>query len=193
MENNFAKHTHHHNGKVAYLESAARRAEFSPAQLLDQMLLQKTDKVLDFGAGTGYFTLPLAKKVEGTVYALDIDGAMLEMIRTKAEEQQIPNIQLIQGESNRIPLPNASIDHIVASLVLHEIHPLEETLQQFRNVLKIGGSLVCLELEPKRAPNEKAPRITYAELERKLEGSGMRIIKKQFLTDDLYLMIAENQ
>lgn len=193
MKNNFAKHTHHHNGKVAYLESAARRAEFSPAQLLDRMPLRKTDNVLDFGAGTGYFTLPLAKKLEGTVYALDIDGAMLEMIRTKAEEQQIPNIQLIQGESNRIPLPNASIDHIVASLVLHEIHPLEETLQQFRNVLKIGGSLVCLELEPKRAANEKAPRITYAELERKLEGSGMRIIKKQFLTDDLYLMIAENQ
>lgn len=195
MENNFdqSKHTHHHGGKIAYLESAARKAELSPELLMDMIPLRKVDHILDFGAGTGYFTLPFAKKVEGTVYALDIDQTMLEMIRSKAEQQHITNIQLIRGGSDSIPLPDASIDVIMASLVLHEVNPLEETLQQFKNVMKKDGHLICIELEPKQTANERAPRITCAKMEEKLVNSGMQIIQKKFLSEFLYILIAKKQ
>ncbi|GKW44713.1 class I SAM-dependent methyltransferase [Planococcus sp. NCCP-2050] len=194
MENNFSKskHTHHHGGKIAYLESAARKAELSLERLMDIIPLKKADQILDFGAGTGYFTLPFAKKVEGMVYALDIDQTMLEMIRSKAEQEHITNIQLIRGGSDSIPLPDASIDVIMASLVLHEVNPLEKTLQQFMNVLKRNGHLICIELEPKQA-SERAPRITCAKMEEKLVKSGMQIIEKKFLTEFLYILIAKKQ
>ncbi|RCW63337.1 class I SAM-dependent methyltransferase [Saliterribacillus persicus] len=71
-------HCKHSKGKVSYLESPERRKEFSPEQLLNMIPLKETDNVLDFGAGTGYFTIPMAEKTKGNVYALDIDAAMLE-------------------------------------------------------------------------------------------------------------------
>ncbi|UJF28545.1 class I SAM-dependent methyltransferase [Planococcus sp. 107-1] len=154
--------------------------------------LKKADHILDFGAGTGYFTLPFAQKVDGTVYALDIDQTMLEMIRSKAEQEHITNIQLILAGNDRLPLPDASVDVIMASLVLHEVNPLEETLQQFMNVLKSGGHFICIELEPTQA-SERAPRITCAKMEEKLVNSGMQIIEKKFLTEFLYVLIAKKQ
>ena len=62
-------HGKHSKGKVSYLESPERRKEFSPEQLLNRIPLKETDSILDFGAGTGYFSIPVAKKTVGKVYA----------------------------------------------------------------------------------------------------------------------------
>ena len=65
-------------GKISYLESPQRRKEFSPEQLLNRIPVKETDSILDFGAGTGYFSIPAAKRIKGNLYAMDIDATMLE-------------------------------------------------------------------------------------------------------------------
>ncbi|WP_373893319.1 class I SAM-dependent methyltransferase [Virgibacillus sp. CBA3643] len=80
-----------HKEKVSYLESPERRKEFSPEQLLNMIPLKETDNILDLGAGTGYFSIPVAKRTTGNVYALDIDAAMLEIIKEKALKEQLTN------------------------------------------------------------------------------------------------------
>ncbi len=138
----------HSKGKVSYLESPQRRKEFSPEQLLNIIPLKETDYILDFGAGTGYFSIPVAKKIKGNVYALDTDATMLEIINEKTLEEQVTNIVTVEGSMEALPFADGLIDIIIASLVLHEIQPLAPLLQQMKHVLKTEGYLICLELEP---------------------------------------------
>lgn len=185
--------TAHQHGKVSYLESAKRKAEFSPEQLLNRIPLKSTDHILDFGAGTGYFTIPAAKRVDGQVFALDIDRDMLEMISQKAAEEGLTNIVPLLGGNIAIPLPDASIDVVIASLVLHEIHPLAATLTQIKDVLKGDGYLVVIELEPKGQSAHKAPRISLAGMEQELERAGLHMTEKFFPAESLYVLIAQKQ
>ncbi|WP_170007315.1 class I SAM-dependent methyltransferase [Bacillus fonticola] len=180
----------HSKGKVSYLESPERRKEFSPEQLLNMIPLKETDSILDFGAGTGYFSIPAAKRIMGNVYALDIDAAMLEIIKEKALKEQLTNIVPVQGSMEALSLPDGSIDMIIASLVLHEIQPLAPLLHQMKNVLKKEGYLICLELQPKGS-SEKAPRITLEGMEQEMKEAGFQVTEKFFPAKSLYILVAQ--
>ncbi|MFB1083051.1 class I SAM-dependent methyltransferase [Jeotgalibacillus sp. JSM ZJ347] len=179
-----------HHGKVSYLESAERRKAFSPEHLLDMIPLNESDHMLDFGAGTGYFTIPAAKRLEGKVYVMDIDPDMLEMINEKAVKAQLDHIVTVEGSIEALPLPAGSIDVVIASLVLHEIQPLAPLLKQMRNVLKNNGYLICLELEPKKSSGH-APRITQEGMKREMIEAGFEIKEVYEPADSLYLVIAQ--
>lgn len=183
-------HCKHSKGKVSYLESPERRKEFSPEQLLDMIPLKETDNILDFGAGTGYFSIPAAKRTKGNVYALDIDADMLDIINEKALKEKLTNIVPVQGSMEALPLPDGSIDLILASLVLHEIQPLAPLLHQMKNVLKIEGYLICFELEPKGS-FEKAPRITLEGMDQEMKEAGFQVKEKFFPAESLYMLVAQ--
>jgi|GEM_PF-4170706 len=57
--------------------------------------IKKTDNILDLGAGTGYLANTAAQMVDGLVYALDMNPKMLTIIESKAQDENITNIQLI--------------------------------------------------------------------------------------------------
>lgn len=190
-EHNKTHGTPHQHGKASYLESAKRRAEFSPEALLNMIPLKATDHLLDFGAGTGYLAIPAAKRVDGPVYALDIDPSMLKMIREKADGENLSNVVPILGGDGDLPLPAESIDIVLASLVLHEIYPLAKTIKKIKDVLKTGGYLVVTELEPKNSPSHGAPRISQAGMEQELADAGMRLTEKFFPTENIYVLIAQ--
>jgi ubiquinone/menaquinone biosynthesis C-methylase UbiE len=184
------QHGKHSKGKISYLERPERRKEFSPEELLNRIPLKETDSILDFGAGTGYFTIPAAKRIEGSVFALDIDPDMLEIINEKALKEQLTNIVPVLGSLEAIPATDGSIDLIIASLVLHEIQPLAPLLQQMKDILKKDGHLICLELEPKSNPG-KAPRITLEGMVRELEEAGFQVREKFFPAPSLYMLVAQ--
>lgn len=185
-------HDKHRKGKVSYLESPERKKEFSPEQLLNMIPVKETDSILDFGAGTGYFSVPAAKRIKGNLYALDIDSTMLEIINEKALEEKVTNIVPVQGSMDALPLPDGSIDIIIASLVLHEIQPLAPLLQQMNNILKKEGYLICLELQPK-GNSEKAPRITMEGMEREMKKAGFQVKEKFFPAESLYMLVAQKR
>lgn len=183
-------HGKHSKGKISYLESPERRKEFSPEQLLDKIPLKESANVLDFGAGTGYFTIPIAKRTKGSVYALDIDTAMLKIIEEKALKEKLPNIISVNKSIENSSIPDESIDVVIASLVLHEIQPLAPLLEQIRNILKKEGYFICLELKPKGSA-DKGPRITMEEMESEIKEAGFQIIKKHFPSESLYMFIGQ--
>lgn len=192
QEKNCKSHgSHHQHGKVSYLENPARKGELSPEKLLNMIPIKETDHILDFGAGTGYFTIPAAKTVKGNVYALDIDAEMLKIITEKALQENLQNVIAVQADASGISLPAESIDIVIASLVLHEIKPLDQTLAQMKNVLKDDGYLICIELEPKKESLHKAPRITLAGMEQEMKDAGLRIVDKFFPSENLYVLIAQ--
>ena len=107
--------------KIGFLDKPERIRAFPPEELLRLLPIKKSDNILDMGAGTGYLTIPAAQKVDGSVYALDMDPEMLKVIASKAEAEAIANIKLVEGSIDNLPLPEASVDIALASLVLHEV------------------------------------------------------------------------
>ena len=179
---------------IEYLDNPERIKAFPPEELLQMLPIKKTDNILDLGAGTGYLAITAAKMVHGLVYALDMNPKMLTIIESKAQDENITNIQLVKGSIDDIPLPNNSIDIVLASLVLHEVNPLSKTLQQIKRVLKEGGYFLCLEFEKIESVIDGPPmhiRIPSAIMEEELINAGFSIIKKLSPSDFLYIFIVK--
>lgn len=82
--------------KMHLLDTPDRHKLMPPKELLD-MVLQTQDTVVDLGAGTGYFTLPAAQMTNGTVYAVDVEPKMLEVLEQRVEEHALSNVTPITG------------------------------------------------------------------------------------------------
>ncbi|KAB7671265.1 class I SAM-dependent methyltransferase [Bacillus sp. B1-b2] len=193
---------HHHHTKsktkeqleriVAALDHPDRLRTTPPEELLQLLSLKKTDSILDIGAGTGYFTIPAAKMVDNKVYALDMDHHMLDIIKKKAAEHDITNIQVVESNLENLPLTDESIDVIIASLVLHEVPDLPQALNKLNQVLKSNGKFFCLEIEP-QDETKKVPRIASSYLEKELENLDFTLLQKKSIADNLYLIIAKKK
>lgn len=188
------KQNHHLSNKINFLDSLERKHTFPPEELLKMIPIKETDSILDLGAGTGYLTIPSSKLVNGIVYALDIDQNMLDIINSKAAKENITNINLVNSDINSIPIPNNSVDIILASLVLHELQPLANTLSKLTPLIKTGGYILCLEYEVQKEYVEGPKlhhRISSIDMEKELKDAKLTIIKKVALTDSVYVIIAQ--
>lgn len=76
----------------------------TPGATLRKLGLTSGDHVVEIGSGNGYFALPAARVADsGTVYAVDVDGALLAELDTLAMEQGVKNITAIEGDARALP------------------------------------------------------------------------------------------
>ncbi|WP_404452918.1 class I SAM-dependent methyltransferase [Virgibacillus necropolis] len=179
--------------KIEFLDNPERRGDILPEKLLNMLPVKKAGNFLDLGAGTGYITIPAAKIVEGMVFGLDIDSNMLEVINSKAKKENITNVKALKGSIDDIPLSDNSIDFALASLVLHEVKKLSNSLQQIKQVLKPDGYFVCIEIEKKDNPTHSHPRIASSIMEQEITNAGLRVTEKLYPTGGIYIIIAKKQ
>jgi ubiquinone/menaquinone biosynthesis C-methylase UbiE len=101
--------------------------------------------VVDFGCGYGTFTIPAARIVSGTVYALDIEPEMIQITQTKAESVGLRNVRttLCDFVSNGTGLPSASVDYAMLLNILHAERP-EVLLREAFRLLRPGGKLAIM-------------------------------------------------
>ncbi|MCP3028589.1 class I SAM-dependent methyltransferase [Halobacillus sp. A5] len=177
--------------KVDYLDSNKRKEQFSPESLLKLLPFNSRDNILDIGAGTGFLTIPAARKTNGMVYALDIDSNILEFTRSKANAEELDNVTIIHGEMKDVKLPENSIDIVLASLVLHEIKSLPDTLHLINQVLKVHGYFACVELEENQGQEHNHPRISSTQMEQELKKAGFKVGKKLYPSEAIYVLIAQ--
>lgn len=180
--------------KINMLENAERKNNFPAEDLLKLLPIEKTDHILDLGAGTGYLTIPAAKKTDGIVYALDLDGGILEYLDSKAQKEKLGNLKTLEASFNDIPLEANAIDIALASISLHEITPLSSALEEIFRVMKKNGIFLCLEFEKKEVST--GPRVHSSVMEQALKDAGFSIQDKifpttQIVNEDLYIIIAQ--
>jgi ubiquinone/menaquinone biosynthesis C-methylase UbiE len=190
---------HHHNqpdqvflSKIAFLDSKKREQLIPPEVLINQMPIQKNHTLLDVGAGSGFFTIPMAESTSSTVYAMDPDSRMLNVIKEKAKEKGLSNIEPLQDYIENLSIQYNSIDFVMASLILHEVSSLSKALANIYEVLKTGGHLLCLEYEKDDKVTEGPPmsiRIGSEELEKELSLIGFEIVKKTKINDAIYTVL----
>ena len=143
--------THHDKrfdpAKATKLMAAERYDKLQPEKLIDSLEIGETNSVADLGAGSGFFTIPMAERTKETVYAIDIAPEMLEFLKDNALKNDTTNITYIKSNLDKIPLEDASVDRVMAAFVMHEVDDLEQTLHEINRILKPNGKLGIVEFE----------------------------------------------
>ena len=116
---------------------------FDAKRIIKRMGITKGVKdIADFGCGYGTFTIPVAKMVNGKVYALDIDPEMTKETERKVRENRLSNVKTILRDfvSNGSGLKDGSVDYVMLFNILHAKEP-EKLLREAYRILKNGGKL----------------------------------------------------
>jgi ubiquinone/menaquinone biosynthesis C-methylase UbiE len=132
---------------IDWLERSEREKEERPSKLMDSLKIKLGETVADIGAGSGYFSFRLARRVgdKGKVFAVDIQPEMLAFIRKRMTEQKVTNIEPILGTEKDPKLPADSVDLILMVDVYHEFeYPYEMTQAMVRS-LKPNGRIAFVE------------------------------------------------
>jgi ubiquinone/menaquinone biosynthesis C-methylase UbiE len=135
-----------HSG-AAWLDRSEREAEEAPSKAIAALGLEAGDAVADVGAGSGYYTIRLARVVgaTGRVYATDIQPEMLALVRKKVEAERLSNVELVLGAPSDPRLPAASVNLVLMVDVYHELADPQGMLRALKRALKPGGRLVLIE------------------------------------------------
>jgi ubiquinone/menaquinone biosynthesis C-methylase UbiE len=102
---------------------------------------ERFGRVLEIGAGTGYFSLNLLKAgvVEEAV-ATDISPGMLAALSSSAEGLEL-EVKTVRCEATELPFPADSFDLVFGHAVLHHLPDLDAAFAEFRRVLRPGGRI----------------------------------------------------
>jgi ubiquinone/menaquinone biosynthesis C-methylase UbiE len=141
------------------LDDPARMVWLPPAEVLGALSLRPGDTIADLGAGTGYFSLPLAKAVgtEGKVYAVDAQAEMLAHLRQKLQQGSVSNVELIHAEAESTALPDACCSLVFLANVWHEFADRSAVLDESRRILKHRGRIAIIDWRPDVARENEPP------------------------------------
>jgi len=162
-----------------WLERGERESEEHPNQALDALHLQPGMVVADVGAGTGFMSLKMARRVgpSGKVYAEDIQPEMLRLLRQNASKAKVANVETVLGTQTDPKLPAGQLDLILLVDVYHEFSQPQQMLRKMREALKPDGRLVLLEYrkEDPSVPIKPEHKMSVQEVKTELEAEGFRM------------------
>jgi len=145
------------------LESPERVAGLRTDEVIGRLNLKPGDVVADLGAGTGLFSLPLAKAVpSGRVYAVELDEGFLTQIRGKAKAGNVPNIVPVLGKFTDPALPARDVDVAFFHDVLHHVENRAAYLKSVAGYLKPGGRIAVIEFNPGDSPHKAEPQLVVS-------------------------------
>ncbi|AIY89794.1 class I SAM-dependent methyltransferase [Geoglobus acetivorans] len=180
---------HRYSGKPEALKSEKRR-RILPVDVFEKEVIGKVrcrENAVDYGAGPGYFTIPLAKHFK-RVYAIDANIEMVEALRSELERLKIKNVGIVLSE--RLPEFDFPVDFVLFSNVLHEV-------DDWRGFLEWASKakVVCV-IEWKKIEMDYGPpveeRIDENEMEKALR-ENFRFVEKLPIYAHHYTLMGYNE
>ena len=163
-----------------WLERPDREANEQPEHVLDVLGVREGMVVADVGAGSGYFTMRIGKRVgpRGRVLATDLQEEMLAMIRARIADAGATNVVPIRATPDDARLPRGEVDLVLMVDVYHELPRPRETLAQIKASLRPGGRVALVEYrgEDKELAIKAEHKMTLAQIRRELEASGFAFV-----------------
>lgn len=131
------------------LELPARRLLLSPGRLAARLHLQPDRSVLEVGAGSGFYSIEVAKRLtRGRLALADIQPGMLQRCKTKAAAAGLTNVDFVGTDASTLPFASASFDLVYLVAVLGEIQDTDGAVRELRRVLRPAGVLSVSEHLP---------------------------------------------
>ena len=121
-----------------------------PAENLAKLRLTDGMKVVDLGAGSGFYSMAAAKLVgsSGRVYAVDVQKDLLERLRTLGGKQGLRNIEVVWGNAEKIggtKLRDQIADRVIVSNILFQITKPDDFALEIKRILKPGGKALVVD------------------------------------------------
>jgi len=120
-----------------------------PVKNLKAFDLRENMIVADLGAGSGFYTIPVAKMVPmGKVYAIEIQKDFLTAINNKVKEAHLSNVECLLGDVEKkggTKLKDNIIDAVIASNIFFQVIDKDKFIDEIKRILKIGGKLLLID------------------------------------------------
>ncbi|MFB4211350.1 demethylmenaquinone methyltransferase [Shouchella sp. JSM 1781072] len=124
---------------------------------MTRMAVKENSSALDVCCGTADWSIALSEAVGdgGKVVGLDFSENMLLVGKEKVEQQNIKNVELIQGNAMELPFENDTFDYVTIGFGLRNVPDYMQVLKEMVRVTKPGGKIVCLETSQPTIPGFK--------------------------------------
>jgi ubiquinone/menaquinone biosynthesis C-methylase UbiE len=162
------------NEYIKILEDPHRIERLKPVEIIRTLAVKPGDIVADIGSGSGLFTRPMARAVSpgGRVYAVDIDAALLQHVRTTAAAEGITNITTVQAPPDSPSLQPASLDLALICDTLHHIEKRQLYLTNLKKCIKPGGRVAILDFLDGWPENHESMKFSLEDLDRWTAAAG---------------------
>ena len=113
------------------------------SELINFMNIQKTDKIIDVGSGTGdLVNLLLKKNLIDSIYSVDLNAEMLNYGKKKFINKKV---KFIEANAESLPFETDSFDKYIISFCLRNVTDIRKVLLESYRIIKPGGVFYCLE------------------------------------------------
>jgi SAM-dependent methyltransferase len=178
---------------LGLLEGPDRDLWQLPDQIMDTLGIAEGSVVADIGAGGGWFTIRLARRVgaHGLVYAEDIQPQMLEATMRRVAREGLGNVRRVLGTAEDPRLPPAALDAVLIVDTYHELDNPDSMLRNIAKSLKPQGRVGVVDF--KRDGLGPGPaledRVDPEQVVRDAEAAGLRLVRRETFLPYQFLLV----
>lgn len=166
---------------ISFLDSPDRATWQKPDEVVAALGLQGTEKVLDLGAGSGYFTFHLAGALpRGRVIASDIEPEMIRHIHRKAMKDGVRNVQAELTRPADPALPDG-VDLVFICDVLLHVRDRQAWITNLAGEMRSGARLVLIEFREGELPQgpPESMKISRDKIIELVTGAGLLLVSEE--------------
>ena len=163
---------------------------------MDALKIAYGDTVADIGAGSGFFTVRLARRVgdHGVVYAEDIQQPMLESIKRRVNREGLRNVVTRLGTDTDTRLPRGTLDAVLVVDVYQEVEAADNRVTFLRHLadsLKSNGRIGIVNYKPGEGGPGPEPqrRLDRSVVEAEVQAAGLRVLDRATLPFQYVLVV----
>lgn len=194
-----APHSHQHQfgdaDKWAAVFDDPKRDEWQkPNEVVKALGLKPNAIVADIGAGTGYFSMRLARLLpKGKIYAVDLEPEMVRHLASRAKRDELPNVFAVQAAMDDARLPE-KVDLVLLVDTYHHIEDRTRYFGRLKGSLAPGGrvAIVDFTMDSELGPPPRA-RVSPEQVKRELGKAGYEVAAEHdFLPNQYFLIFKPN-
>ena len=174
-------------------DSPERDAWQKPEEIVDALHLKRTSSVADIGAGTGYLSVRIAKRIPGgKIFAADVEPDMVRYLGERARTEHLSNLTPVQASPDAANLPE-SVDVVLVVDTYHHIGNRIQYFAKLKSSLRPAGRLVIVDF---KANSPSGPPVQYRispeRVAEELNAAGYSLLEtRQFLPRQYYIVFGK--
>jgi cyclopropane fatty-acyl-phospholipid synthase-like methyltransferase len=194
-----APHTHEHRFEDAdkwseVFDDPKRDSWQKPHEVIQALALKPDAVIADIGAGTGYFSVRLARMLpKGKVYAVDLEPDMVRHLEARAKREQLANVHAVQAAPDDARLPQ-KVDLVLLVDTYHHVGDRPRYFSQLKASLAPDGRVAIIDftLDSELGPPPRA-RIEPEQVKKEFARAGYKLADEHlFLPNQYFLVFSPN-
>jgi SAM-dependent methyltransferase len=179
--------------ELGALEGPDRELYQKPDQVMDALGIADGSNVAEVGAGGGWFTVRLARRVgpQGLVYAEDIQEQMIESIERRLQRESLRNVRTVLGKPDDPRLPQNALDAVLIVDSYYEFEKPVDLLSNVKEALKPNGRVAIVDYRKDGGGPGPAmdDRVDESLVIAKAEAAGLRLVSRESFLPYQFMLV----